>query len=224
MRQYSSIEELTLTLALYPTQKQAILEEAGRKFYINDQDLWFVVAEDGNCGVFKKDGQLYDLSQVTMLKEHMIPKNIKKINIPDSVIHIGANAFYSCMSLNTIMIPDSVESIKYRAFYYCESLTSINIPNSVKIIGDYAFYGCTSLESINIPNSVAHIGEEAFGCCESLESINIPDSVKIIGYEAFARCKSLENVVFKGKPFEEVQSMDSYSWGIKDTSIIKCEA
>ena len=61
MKQYSSIEELTLTLALYPSQKKAILEEAGKKFKLDGEDAWFVVAEDGNCGLFSKDYELDDL-------------------------------------------------------------------------------------------------------------------------------------------------------------------
>ena len=70
-------------------------------------------------------------------------------------------------------IPDSVTHIGDEAFYYCESLQSIVIPNSVTHIGDSAFEECTALQSIDIPNSVTHIGDYAFSGCEALQSIHI---------------------------------------------------
>ena len=121
-------------------------------------------------------------------------KDIKSVNIPNSVIIIGNDVFRSCTSLASVTIPDSVTSIGVSAFSGCTSLASVNIPDSVTSIGNSAFSGCTSLASVSIPDSVTSIGGWAFKGCKSLSSVSIPDSVTSIGDSAFAWCTSLASV------------------------------
>lgn len=61
------------------------------------------------------------------------------VSIPDTVVHIGKNAFCSCDRLSEITIPDSVKSIDDMAFLGCPSMTSVTIPASVTEIGKWAF-------------------------------------------------------------------------------------
>lgn len=72
---------------------------------------------------------------------------------------------------DSITIPNSVTHIGDQAFHSCDSLTSITIPNSVTSIGSSAFSDCYGLTSITIPNSVTYIGDQAFGCCVKLTEI-----------------------------------------------------
>jgi Ni,Fe-hydrogenase I small subunit len=51
--------------------------------------------------------------------------------IPNTVVSIGACAFWGCISLATFTIPDSVVKIGSNAFRKCDLLTSIFIPASV---------------------------------------------------------------------------------------------
>ena len=95
--------------------------------------------------------------------------------------------------------------------------------SKIKYIGYCAFYNCQSLKIITIPDSVKNIGNYAFDSCTSLKSIIIPNSVESIGKWAFYNCTSLIEVIFNGKTIDQVEAMCPNSWGIKDTSIIKCQ-
>ena len=120
--------------------------------------------------------------------------SLSSITIPDSVTSIGNDVFRGCDSLSSITISDSVTSIGSAAFNSCSSLSSITIPDSVTSIGNKAFYNCYSLSSITIPDSVTSIGEWAFQYCYSLSSITIPDGVTSIGDQAFYNCRSLSSI------------------------------
>lgn len=103
-----------------------------------------------------------------------------------------------------------------------KDIRKIVIPNSVTSIGASAFYTCSMMTSITIPDSVTSICMNAFEYCRGLTSIIIPNSVTSIGYYAFEECNNLKSLIFKGKIMDEVKAIDSYPFGITDTSIIKC--
>ena len=54
---------------------------------------------------------------------------------PQSLKHIGANAFYSCVELAELELPDGLCSVGENAFEKCRSLHSLTIPESVTAIG-----------------------------------------------------------------------------------------
>ena len=97
---------------------------------------------------------------------------LTSVTIPNTVVHIGANAF-SGNRLASITIPNSVVSIGSSAFH-SNQLTSVTIPNSVVSIGGSAFHS-NQLTSITIPNSVVSIGSSAF-TGNQLTSVTIPVS------------------------------------------------
>ncbi|MBR7033969.1 MAG: leucine-rich repeat domain-containing protein [Clostridia bacterium] len=79
--------------------------------------------------------------------------NASELIIPDSilglpVVSIDSNAFYGCVSLETVVIPEGVGSIWYNAFKDCTTLRSVSIPQSVGWIGGSAFENCPSLTDI----------------------------------------------------------------------------
>ncbi|MCH5147855.1 MAG: leucine-rich repeat domain-containing protein [Clostridiales bacterium] len=94
-----------------------------------------------------------------------------KIPSDGSVDNIGYYAFYGCRELKNIEIPDSVTYIGQGAFAYCVGLTRLTIPEGVITIEGYAFGDCSGLERIIMPASVALVGANAFEGCKSLEFI-----------------------------------------------------
>ena len=119
---------------------------------------------------------------------------VTSVTIPDSVIEMGSNVFYSCIELTNVNIPNGVKEIGTMAFDDCKSLTSITIPNSVTTIGKHTFSGCALLTSIEIPSSVTRIGDRAFYSCTGLTSVKIQDGVKEIGAMAFWNCPKITSI------------------------------
>ena len=145
--------------------------------------------------------------------------SLASITIPNSVTHIGSNAFFgtsiyshksnwedgvlyidNCLieakkSISgAYTIKENTRLIADNAFENRSSLTSVTIPNSVTSIGNSTFSGCSSLSSITIPNSVTSIGYYAFEDCGSLNSVTIPNSVTSIGNRTFWGCSSLTSI------------------------------
>jgi len=119
---------------------------------------------------------------------------LTEVVIPDSVTHIGMNAFNGCGSLANLELGSGVEVIDTNAFKLCVALTELAIPDSVTEIWPSAFESCTALECVTLGSSVRTIGNYAFLNCESLNGVVIPDSVTSIGGSAFEYCYNLETV------------------------------
>lgn len=77
-------------------------------------------------------------------------KNIKRVDIPESVIIIGEKAFSGCTNLETV---------------------SFGQNSKLQTIGDGAFAGCTSLKEIEIPASITVLYLSAFSECDNLKTI-----------------------------------------------------
>ena len=100
---------------------------------------------------------------------------LEKIHLPNSVTHIGANAFAECGELLHIKLPTSLLYIGESAFVDCWQLEKISLPAKTRAIGPRAFQGCINLYQIRLNKSLEAIGEDAFDDCESLETILIPE-------------------------------------------------
>lgn len=164
----------------------------------------------------------------TVLKAYR--RNGKVVRIPYGVTEITRDVFKNCSTIENITIPDSVISIGARAFYgtayyknpnnwedgvlyigkhliaASNELSECTIKQGTLTIADSAFsvitkdyelrdyvnsWIRTNLTSINIPDSVISIGKFAFCCCYNLDTVNIQDSVTSIGEYAFCFCKNL---------------------------------
>ncbi|MBO7480907.1 MAG: leucine-rich repeat domain-containing protein [Bacteroidales bacterium] len=80
----------------------------------------------------------------------VIPSSVSNDGKKYSVTGIGMRAFYKCKELKSVNMPNSIANIGDSAFYRCEGLTSVNIPKSLNSIGNAAFGGCGNLTSIKI--------------------------------------------------------------------------
>lgn len=142
------------------------------------------------------------------------------INIPDSVLRIGLQAFASA-GLTALSLPERIITIHNHAFYGCESLVSVRIMNrEMRITGDGVFLDCTALETVivedgSVGNGLRLDGNTFEGCrklstfiaptlrwagtgtfkgCSSLVSITLPEHFSGFDTSSFEGCTSLESL------------------------------
>ncbi len=64
---------------------------------------------------------------------------LREIQLPDSLVTIGDEAFSGCRVLKVLQIPENVQEIGRNAFYSTRELTELRIPRATQTIGAGAF-------------------------------------------------------------------------------------
>ncbi|MEI7888925.1 MAG: leucine-rich repeat domain-containing protein [Actinomycetes bacterium] len=123
---------------------------------------------------------------------------IEVLELPNTLITIGEEAFQSDTKLGSINIPDSVRNMGDSAFSGCWGSTSITIGEGLTQIPNRAFSYDSALQNLSLPNTLITIGEEAFLNASALENLTIPATVTSIGSLAFGGLGNLRAVIFKG--------------------------
>lgn len=121
-------------------------------------------------------------------------RNLVSIRIPDGVTELRGNTFEGCTSLRNVELPDSIMEIHGECFVNCKSLQEIKLPPAITEIKGNTFEGCSSLRGIAIPRGVTRIGSHAFYGCSSLSAVSVPTTVESIGSSAFRKCDSLNEI------------------------------
>lgn len=171
----------------------------------------YEVAEDGNYKIVDftyigKDqievtipaqlGEGVNQRPVTEIAENAFKAkhNISTVKIPESVVVIGAHAFYDCDYMTSIVIPASVKKIGTGAFESCSALVTVTLNAGLLEIEDAAFMSCGKLGAVTLPNTLLSIGAGAFKECDALTAVTIPASVFSIGDAAFFGCDALASL------------------------------
>jgi hypothetical protein len=146
--------------------------------------------------------------------DQVVPRNVRRVRIDQSVKIIPVGAFLSRRSLMYVEFHNDIERIEKWAFHGCVSLRRVKLLG-VKVIewaafdscsgltdveGDKlesieqeAFSDCTSLRSVKMP-SVRTIGEWAFAHCHKLTELDLPADLDTVGQDAFDDCPSLQRI------------------------------
>lgn len=191
----SALEQINIPESIFSIGKYAFYNTP---IYNNAENWINDVMYLDNCLIEARTSLIdsYDIAEGTKVIASAAFSNcasLTQINIPNSLINIGNEAF-TRSGITQIIIPENVTNIGNYAFTRCSALTQINTGDGVTNIGEGAFSGCPTLAEVTIGNNVLCIGIEAFSKCASLSEITIPDCVTDIEDAAFAWCTSLSKV------------------------------
>ena len=115
------------------------------------------------------------------------------VNLPSTLIRLGAYSFKECTKLIAVNIPDGVEEIGAAAFWGDSCLHELKLPSSIKTIPEACFHLC-AFSSVTIPEEVASIEVDAFAVCRNLLEVSLPPSLVRLGRGVFWRCESLVQI------------------------------
>ncbi|MCL2676021.1 MAG: leucine-rich repeat protein, partial [Firmicutes bacterium] len=119
---------------------------------------------------------------------------LEEIVLPDSVDTIGASVFAKMPNLKKINIPASLLQIAESAFSDCPALTSVTFAKASLLagIGASAFKN-TAIAGIALPGTVTRIEGFAFSS-SALTGIKLPMFLATLDFCAFEDCGSLQNI------------------------------
>lgn len=143
-------------------------------------------------------------------------RRLESIRIPEGVMELRGNTFEGCSSLRYVDLPESIVEIHGECFLNCKKLQGIKLPPQITEIKGNTFEGCSSLQSLVIPEGVTRIAAYAFYGCSSLSEVSIPSTVTSIGSSAFRKCDRLnriavpEGVDINERAFKESPTVITY--------------
>ena len=218
----------------------SIIDEQGVRYSSDGKSLLKCLNQDiqeyrvrEGCEVIKDKAFYIDrMGRCCSLKTIILPNSITHIgdeaflgcgdlvhiSLSQNLIHIGNSAFELCGELTKIDLPLGLVHLGSRAFFGCKNISSIVLPPKIKAIEDGTFGGCSKLYSIELPVGIQSIGKDAFFLCHSIISIVLPDGLTSINNHAFASCDSLTSISLPNTL--DYIGQDAFRWSYKLKNII----
>ena len=145
---------------------------------------------------------------------------LDKIEIPNTVNYIGAQAFAECRNLKEVNLPNNITTIYNMTFSYCTSLTEIEIPSSVRNIQSEAFYYCYNLQDVEFNEGLQYISTGAFYNCYNLTEITLPRTFRQLSSQAFYRCDSLRTIILNSTSVPSISGSSAFPSSVYDIYVL----
>ncbi len=138
----------------------------------------------------------------------------------EGLLVIGEEAFYFADVI--VNIPDTVVSIGENAFCYNKAITEIIIPSGVQQIEGWTFSGCSSLEKIVLPKTVTNINSYAFYNCTALTDVYFAGTQsqwEAISVETNNDCLVNANVHYEQETLPEVSPSEDFVYSVNNNAV-----
>lgn len=134
---------------------------------------------------------------------------IKRVRIPQNIIHIAEGAFYMCSSVERISV--SSKNRIYNSDLGCNAIVESNngklisgcrntvFTSNIREIGQLALCGVYNNQILRLPKNIVSIGNSAFAFCNKIQYLYIPANTSSIYQHAFYKCKGLKSVIIEGQ-------------------------
>ncbi len=134
--------------------------------------------------------------------------SIELVELPNSLVTVGMNAFCENYSLRKVVVPSSVKTIEEGAFHSSRYLQRLLLSEGIEEIGPNAFYNCPVLDTIVLPKSLTKIGDRAFCYLDpdDDEVINEWINAPIYCYENSAGEEYAIKNNFEHRPYDEADN------------------
>ena len=120
--------------------------------------------------------------------------NLKSVRLPEKVTELPPYLFSGCRALTRVKMPNVVYDFPEGLFQNCSSMTEIPFRAGIKALSPYIFEGCTSLLSLVIPPTVERIMQRAVAGCTSLTTLVLPAALQQLDESAFDDCPNIRNI------------------------------
>ncbi len=176
----------------------ATLTRLGMGVFTGWSQLDNIEVEAGNLEFAYDGGILYNSTYTSMIL--VTPKVPETLKIRETITSLARGVFAG-LTFKRVELPDTITEIPANAFRGCVNLESVKMPKYLEKIGEAAFEGCVSLQSIDIPNTVHSTMDKKESIMEGkgapmLMGYYATVMADGIGKYAFANCTSLEEVNF----------------------------
>jgi len=133
---------------------EEITEKISAKFYKNGEDtLCLIIEGEEEMGDLSDEDDIWAWTVMTD-----ITHKVTEAKVCEGITYIGAATFYDFKNLKSVELPNSLTSIGSYAFGSCSSLQNLYIPSGVTSIGAWAFESCGKLTAIDLPVSLKTMG------------------------------------------------------------------
>ena len=195
-------------LVLERNEVDEIIKNGGKLVVPNGvTELNGIKIEDEEKEDLYNDGLPYSINKLLFdgKSQHFQEKNpfsfIKTIELPESLIVLGKEAFACLSGLKSVYLPEKIIEIPERCFANCIELENIFIPNCVKRINEGAFAGCYRLKYLILPNMLQEMGMNII-VGKSLDYMYIPKDIRSFKinytYNSFERV-NIRDLMFSKK-------------------------
>ncbi len=147
------------------------LASIGRNAFDGCKSLANITVDSENENYCAVDNVVFNKDKTTLV---FCPngKNVVFYEVPNSVTTIGSEAFYGCVSLESVIMSKNVTTISHYAFANCTSLKKIEACENISDIFSFAFFNCESLTDIVLGKNLKSVGWNAFLSCYSLSDVH----------------------------------------------------